>query len=154
MPTVHPSSQPLSIQPTPKFQLFKMVSNTRDQANEGAGHQPTSEECRASTVPGISAGVFLPTRSPLRRLQDAIRAIIREGPRSTDARMEPVSPKATHACRRTGIDRQIGCPMCHKREEVWSDVLMMPCGHWCHVGCGSLWLNERGTCPVCHLKLR
>ncbi|KAH0536717.1 hypothetical protein FGG08_006425 [Glutinoglossum americanum] len=41
------------------------------------------------------------------------------------------------------------CSVCMDSVSVGSEVTNLPCGHWFHEHCVSMWLREHNTCPIC-----
>lgn len=44
---------------------------------------------------------------------------------------------------------EVVCPICMCEYEVGEALLRLPCGHCIHEGCGSTWLRQRASCPIC-----
>lgn len=41
------------------------------------------------------------------------------------------------------------CTICMDDVPVGNEVMSLPCGHWFHEQCGTAWLKEHDTCPIC-----
>jgi E3 ubiquitin-protein ligase RNF115/126 len=41
------------------------------------------------------------------------------------------------------------CSVCMDTVSIGSEVTNLPCGHWFHEHCVSMWLREHNTCPIC-----
>ena len=41
------------------------------------------------------------------------------------------------------------CSVCMDDVTVGDEVVQLPCSHWFHQQCASIWLKEHNTCPIC-----
>lgn len=41
------------------------------------------------------------------------------------------------------------CSICMDEVPVGHEIMSLPCGHWFHEQCGTTWLREHDTCPIC-----
>lgn len=41
------------------------------------------------------------------------------------------------------------CSVCMDDVTVGDEVIVLPCSHWFHEQCASLWLSEHNSCPIC-----
>ncbi|KAI9748961.1 MAG: hypothetical protein M1815_002839 [Lichina confinis] len=41
------------------------------------------------------------------------------------------------------------CSICMDEVPVGEEIMNLPCGHWFHEQCGTTWLREHDTCPIC-----
>ncbi|WEW57257.1 C3HC4 type zinc-finger (RING finger) protein [Emydomyces testavorans] len=48
-----------------------------------------------------------------------------------------------------GHDGKAECSICMDSVEIRDEVTELPCKHWFHENCISVWLNEHDTCPHC-----
>ena len=68
----------------------------------------------------------------------------------------PASDAAIASLPRIAIDlKMLGdtgkaeCTICMDDVPVGQFVMSLPCGHWFHEACGTAWLKEHNTCPIC-----
>jgi hypothetical protein len=45
------------------------------------------------------------------------------------------------------------CTICIDEVRVGDEVLVLPCKHWFHEECASLWLKQHNSCPVCRATI-
>lgn len=45
------------------------------------------------------------------------------------------------------------CTICIDEVRVGDEVLVLPCKHWFHEECASLWLKQHNSCPVCRANI-
>lgn len=45
------------------------------------------------------------------------------------------------------------CTICIDEVEVGDEVIVLPCRHWFHEECASLWLKQHNSCPVCRAAI-
>lgn len=48
-----------------------------------------------------------------------------------------------------GPERKGECSVCMDDVTVGDEVVLLPCKHWFHQECASVWLKEHNTCPIC-----
>lgn len=48
-----------------------------------------------------------------------------------------------------GLDGKAECTICIDELHVGDEVTVLPCKHWFHGECVTLWLKEHNTCPIC-----
>ena len=48
-----------------------------------------------------------------------------------------------------GSDGKAECSVCMDNVEIGDEVTTLPCHHWFHEQCVSIWLKEHDTCPHC-----
>lgn len=48
-----------------------------------------------------------------------------------------------------GSDGKAECTICIDELNVGDEVTVLPCTHWYHGECVTLWLKEHNTCPIC-----
>jgi E3 ubiquitin-protein ligase RNF115/126 len=68
----------------------------------------------------------------------------------------PAPEEAIAALPKKKVDRSMldnkdegDCSVCMDSVSVGSEVTNLPCGHWFHEHCVSMWLREHNTCPIC-----
>jgi E3 ubiquitin-protein ligase RNF115/126 len=68
----------------------------------------------------------------------------------------PAPEDAIAALPKKKIDRSMldnkdegDCSVCMDTVTVGCEVANLPCGHWFHEHCVSMWLREHNTCPIC-----
>ncbi|KAI0191698.1 putative RING finger domain protein [Xylaria flabelliformis] len=45
------------------------------------------------------------------------------------------------------------CTICIDEVKVGDEVMVLPCKHWFHEECASLWLKQHNSCPVCRAAI-
>jgi len=45
------------------------------------------------------------------------------------------------------------CTICIDEVKVGDEVVVLPCRHWFHEECASLWLKQHNSCPVCRAPI-
>lgn len=45
------------------------------------------------------------------------------------------------------------CTICIDEVRVGDEVIVLPCRHWFHEECASLWLKQHNSCPVCRATI-
>jgi hypothetical protein len=45
------------------------------------------------------------------------------------------------------------CTICIDEVRVGDEVIVLPCKHWFHEECASLWLKQHNSCPVCRAAI-
>ncbi|KAI9757233.1 MAG: kinetochore-associated Ndc80 complex subunit spc24 [Chaenotheca gracillima] len=48
-----------------------------------------------------------------------------------------------------GDDGKAECSVCMDDVKLGEEVISLPCGHWFHELCSTMWLKEHDTCPIC-----
>ncbi|KAI9885732.1 MAG: kinetochore-associated Ndc80 complex subunit spc24 [Watsoniomyces obsoletus] len=68
----------------------------------------------------------------------------------------PASESAIASLPRKKIDKSMlddkgkaECTICMDEVSVGDEVMSLPCSHWFHEMCGTAWLKEHDTCPIC-----
>lgn len=52
-----------------------------------------------------------------------------------------------------GSEGKAECTICIEELHVGDEVTVLPCKHWFHGECVSLWLKEHNTCPICRTPI-
>lgn len=52
-----------------------------------------------------------------------------------------------------GSDGKAECTICIEELHVGDEVTVLPCKHWFHGECVTLWLKEHNTCPICRTPI-
>ncbi|KAI1304555.1 hypothetical protein F5Y03DRAFT_173384 [Xylaria venustula] len=52
-----------------------------------------------------------------------------------------------------GPDLKGECTICIDEVKVGDEVVVLPCRHWFHEECASLWLKQHNSCPVCRAAI-
>ncbi|OIW32538.1 hypothetical protein CONLIGDRAFT_572435, partial [Coniochaeta ligniaria NRRL 30616] len=52
-----------------------------------------------------------------------------------------------------GSDGKAECTICIDEMNVGDEVTVLPCKHWFHGECVTLWLKEHNTCPICRTPI-
>ncbi|KAI1119448.1 hypothetical protein F5Y14DRAFT_395316 [Nemania sp. NC0429] len=52
-----------------------------------------------------------------------------------------------------GPERKGECTICIDEVVVEDEVVVLPCRHWFHEECASLWLKQHNSCPVCRAAI-
>jgi len=68
----------------------------------------------------------------------------------------PASPDAIASLPKKKLDEKLlgpegkgECSVCMDDVNVGDEVVLLPCTHWFHETCASMWLSEHNTCPIC-----
>jgi E3 ubiquitin-protein ligase RNF115/126 len=68
----------------------------------------------------------------------------------------PASPDAIAALPKKNLtEKELGpegkgeCSVCMDDVTIGTEVIALPCSHWFHETCASMWLGEHNTCPIC-----
>lgn len=68
----------------------------------------------------------------------------------------PASPEAISSLPKKSIDEQMlgtegkaECSVCMDEVHIGDEVVSLPCKHWFHEQCATMWLSEHNTCPIC-----
>ena len=68
----------------------------------------------------------------------------------------PASPTAIAALPKKRVDKSMmgsdgtaECSVCMDNVQIDDEVTVLPCRHWFHGECVSMWLKEHDTCPHC-----
>lgn len=69
------------------------------------------------------------------------------GPASADAIANLSKRKIT--VEDFGTDGKAECSICMDEVDIGEEVTVLPCTHWFHGNCVSMWLGEHDTCPHC-----
>ncbi|KAH8804761.1 hypothetical protein F5884DRAFT_859375 [Xylogone sp. PMI_703] len=72
----------------------------------------------------------------------------------------PASPSAIASLPKKKLDEEMlgpelkgECSVCMDDVFVGNEVVVLPCTHWFHEQCASMWLGEHNTCPICRKGL-
>ncbi|KAI0203799.1 hypothetical protein F4808DRAFT_415876 [Astrocystis sublimbata] len=52
-----------------------------------------------------------------------------------------------------GSEMKGECTICIDEVNVGDEVMVLPCNHWFHEECASLWLKQHNSCPVCRAAI-
>jgi hypothetical protein len=52
-----------------------------------------------------------------------------------------------------GGEGKAECTICIDEIKKGDEVLVLPCKHWYHGQCVTLWLKEHNTCPICRMPI-
>ncbi|KAJ8036092.1 putative RING finger protein P32A8.03c [Holothuria leucospilota] len=76
------------------------------------------------------------------------------GERPAPAPKEMIESLKKREVTKTMIDEEPKCAICHVEYELKEMLSQLPCNHYFHHTCISIWLNKTATCPVCRYKLQ
>ncbi|KAI1333084.1 hypothetical protein F5Y16DRAFT_2620 [Xylariaceae sp. FL0255] len=62
-------------------------------------------------------------------------------------------PKKPLDAEMLGDDSKGECTICIDEVNVGDEVVQLPCKHWFHNECASLWLKQHNSCPVCRAPI-
>lgn len=48
---------------------------------------------------------------------------------------------------------KVECTVCIDQVKVGDEVVFLPCKHWFHEACVTMWLKEHNTCPICRTPI-
>ncbi|KAI3326489.1 hypothetical protein HD806DRAFT_487433 [Xylariaceae sp. AK1471] len=52
-----------------------------------------------------------------------------------------------------GPELKSQCTICIDEVKVGDEVVVLPCKHWFHQECATLWLKQHNSCPVCRASI-
>lgn len=52
-----------------------------------------------------------------------------------------------------GVEGKAECSVCMDDVAKGDEVVVLPCSHWFHEQCATLWLSEHNTCPICRKSI-
>lgn len=52
-----------------------------------------------------------------------------------------------------GESNKVECTICIDEMQIGDEVTVLPCKHWFHGECVTLWLKEHNTCPICRAPI-
>ncbi len=52
-----------------------------------------------------------------------------------------------------GSDGKVECTICMDELHKGDEVSVLPCKHWFHPECATIWLKEHNTCPICRAPI-
>lgn len=91
-------------------------------------------------------------------LDEIITRLMEQNPLSNAA--PPASEDAINRMERKKADEQLlgqdgkaECTICIDEIKLGDEVMALPCKHWFHPDCVTLWLKEHNTCPICRTPI-
>ncbi|KAK5653873.1 hypothetical protein OQA88_7797 [Cercophora sp. LCS_1] len=109
----------------------------------------------AALIPGPGNGDAVRTQEELDRI---ITALMEANPQSNAA--PPASQGAIESLAKKRIDETMlgpegkaECTICIDELHKGDEVTVLPCTHWFHGECVTLWLREHNTCPICRASI-
>lgn len=92
-------------------------------------------------------------------LDRIISNLMEANPQSNAA--PPASEAAVEKLERKKMDEEMKakeggkaeCSVCIDEVKVGEEVVVMPCNHWFHEACVTMWLKEHNTCPICRTPI-
>ncbi|ROW02333.1 hypothetical protein VSDG_02470 [Cytospora chrysosperma] len=91
-------------------------------------------------------------------LDRIITQLMETNPQSNAA--PPASEAAIEKLEKKRIDKEMmgdngkaECTICIDEMQLGDEVTVLPCKHWFHGECVTLWLKEHNTCPVCRAPI-
>ncbi|PNP73640.1 hypothetical protein FNYG_13022 [Fusarium nygamai] len=91
-------------------------------------------------------------------LDRIITSLMEANPQSNAA--PPATEEALQNLERQPVDGQIlgsegkaECTICINEMKEGDMVTFLPCNHWFHKECVTLWLKEHNTCPICRTSI-
>lgn len=91
-------------------------------------------------------------------LDRIITQLMEANPQSNAA--PPASEEALKKLRRKAVDQDMlkgesktECTICLDEMKVGDEAVFLPCKHWFHDECVTLWLKEHNTCPICRTPI-
>lgn len=92
-------------------------------------------------------------------LDRIISNLMEANPQSNAA--PPASENAIAKLERKKVDEELKakeggkaeCTVCIDEVKVGEEVVVMPCKHWFHEACVTMWLKEHNTCPICRTPI-
>lgn len=92
-------------------------------------------------------------------LDRIISNLMEANPQSNAA--PPASENAIAKLERKKMDEEtrareggkVECTVCIDEVKVGEEVVFLPCKHWFHEECATMWLKEHNTCPICRMPI-
>ncbi|TVY81569.1 putative RING finger protein [Lachnellula suecica] len=127
----------------------------------GQGHDPNAPGGHPSPFQGLLASLLNPANArhgdavyTQEALDQIISTLMEQHPTSNAP--GPASADAISSLPKTILDEKLlgpegkgECSVCMDDVQLGDEVVTLPCKHWFHEQCASLWLSEHNTCPIC-----
>jgi E3 ubiquitin-protein ligase RNF115/126 len=131
----------------------------------GPPGQPAHEGPRIGGMPPGLQGLFAAMLNPINArsgdavytqeaLDQIISTLMEQHPTSNAP--GPAAPDAIAALPKKQLsEKELGpegkgeCSVCMDDVTIGDEVVFLPCMHWFHEVCASMWLGEHNTCPIC-----
>ncbi|TVY16046.1 putative RING finger protein, partial [Lachnellula arida] len=147
----------------PPDQLPRLIGNLFGAMGEPAGHD--HDHRSPGMPPNPLQGLFASLLNPANvrhgdavysqeALDQIISTLMDQHPTSNAP--GPASPDAISSLPKKKIDEKMlgpegkaECSVCMDDVVLDEEVVILPCSHWFHEQCASMWLSEHNTCPIC-----
>ena len=108
----------------------------------------------SSMLPGLGggrAGDFVYSQEALDRIISQLMEQNATGNAPGPAKQEDIKnlPKKTVDEEMLGPEGRAECSICMEEVNIGEEVTDLPCHHWFHEQCITMWLGEHDTCPHC-----
>lgn len=134
----------------------------------GGMGSPNGNPHQTGGLPGGLASIFAQLLNPANArsgdavyTQEALDNIISQlmeqntsnapGPASDDAINSLPTKKLDE--KMLGSEGKGECSVCMDDVTLGDEVVVLPCTHWFHQQCASVWLKEHNTCPICRKSI-
>ncbi|MBE3111506.1 MAG: hypothetical protein IMZ46_13550 [Acidobacteria bacterium] len=74
-------------------------------------------------------------------------------PPATEDAMAKLERKKMDETMRTKEGGKVECTVCIDEVKIGDEVIFLPCKHWFHEACVTMWLKEHNTCPICRTPI-
>ncbi|TVY46505.1 putative RING finger protein [Lachnellula occidentalis] len=147
----------------PVEDIATLIGNLFGAMGEPAGHD---HDHRGPGMPpnplqGLFASLLNPANArhgdavySQEALDEIISTLMEQHPTSNAP--GPASPDAISSLPKKKIDEKMlgpegkaECSVCMDDVILDEEVVTLPCSHWFHEQCASMWLSEHNTCPIC-----
>lgn len=136
-----------------------MTPGGDDPLRNGFGERPIQgfrlHDFLAALIPGAASGDVVRTQEELDRI---VTALMEANPQSNAA--PPASQTAIERLEKKKIDETMlgpegkaECTICIDELHKGDEVTVLPCTHWFHGECVTMWLKEHNTCPICRAPI-
>jgi E3 ubiquitin-protein ligase RNF115/126 len=147
----------------PPDQLPRLIGNLFGAMGEPGDHDhdPRGPGMPPNPFPGLLASLLNPANArqgdavySQEALDRIISTLMEQHPTSNAP--GPASPDAISSLPKKKLDEKMlgpelkaECSVCMDDVHLGDEVVLLPCTHWFHEQCASMWLSEHNTCPIC-----
>ncbi|KAH7198585.1 uncharacterized protein B0J16DRAFT_41670 [Fusarium flagelliforme] len=152
-------------------QRVSIFNNVLRDIGPPPGHENAGEGGLGGHPPGLGQGLhellnlFIPGSAvhgdavySQEALDRIITSLMEANPQSNAA--PPATEEALRNLERKPVDKQMlgpegkaECTICIDEMKEGDMAAFLPCSHWFHEECVTLWLKEHNTCPICRTPI-
>jgi rubrerythrin len=156
----------------PSLEAFQDIfNNVLRDIGPPPGHENAGDGGLGGHPPGLGQGLhellnlFIPGSAvhgdavySQEALDRIITSLMEANPQSNAA--PPATEEALRNLERKPVDKQMlgaegkaECTICIDEMKEGDTAAFLPCSHWFHEECVTLWLKEHNTCPICRTPI-